>query len=111
MGKKREIIKAVAGFSVSIGASMIVGSYVRLAIPADVRLVPKILMVAGGYGIGGYVGEKAAEHVLEQIDIIGEGVDNLKALIKGVEVENATFNVTVQAPGAENVTPIKTDDK
>lgn len=109
MGKKREFIKAASAFTVSIGASMIVGSYTRLAIPADVRLIPKIFMVAGGYGIGGYVGEKAAGHVVEQIDIIADGIDNIKKIAKGDFTEEG-LKFTVVPPGMDNVTDINSPD-
>lgn len=109
MGKKREIIKAVSGFTVAVGASMVVGAYTRLAIPADVRLVPKIFMIAGGYGIGGYVGEKAAQHVNEQIDAIGDAIDEIKKIAKG-DFTDKGVQFTVVPPGnVSDINDAKTD--
>lgn len=68
MGKKIETIKAVAGFSVSIGAGIIVGNLINATTPIDAKKITKFFIMVGGGAIGGMVGDKAAEYVNEQID-------------------------------------------
>lgn len=85
MGKKLETIKAVAGFSVSIGAGIIIGNAINATTPVNVKKITKFFILVGGGAIGGWVGEKASEYVNEQIDDIASVITAGAAVVANVQ--------------------------
>lgn len=92
MGKKLETLKGIVGFSVSLGAGLIVGNIVNLTTPSNTKTLSKLLIKGGTFALAGYAGEKAAEYTNETIDDVAAvfGVakkmkDNVTIIVNSVD--------------------------
>lgn len=74
--KKLEVVKAVAGIVVSLGAGAVVGNAIKFTSPEDLKVLAKVGVGIGGFVISAMVGDAAAKYTEEQIDSVVDGVKN-----------------------------------
>lgn len=69
------VVKGVAGFAASLGASAVIGNAIKATTPETLSTINKVGVVIGGVVVSGMVGTAASNFVRSEID---EAVDSFR---------------------------------
>lgn len=76
------VTKLAATGVASWGAGVVVKNAIKVTTPADLSSMKKIGVVVGGFAIAGIVGDAAAKHTGDLVDVVFDAYEQVKQGVK-----------------------------
>lgn len=109
---KLNILKGVAELAVTAGVGVVVGNLVRATTPVEATRLSRVMVLIGGYGLTGVLGDISGKYVANQIDTYGSKFrDLLHPPVEETDEESNELDPDVLESIADAATQVAKDTR